>query len=179
MKAQILEKLNDLKTRSGKSYEDVHDALGYATSTIHRWHKGESEPDLDQLTSLVEYYGGSMEKLFAAVGKQELAATQNLGYQGADAMVTHYEARLGAKDEKYALLQEHHAARLDDLQRSHERSVAYLKEEISRLRGELELANRTALNLTSKKYTVFWALIGIIAMLSVLLFIALRTGPIF
>lgn len=179
MKTQILEKLNDLKAQSGKSFENVHEALGYATSTVHRWHKGESVPDMDQLTNLVEFYGGSMEKLFAAVGKQELAATQNIGYQGADAMVEHYEARLLAKDEKYTMAQEYNASRIEDINNNHTRAVEYLKDEIKRLRDELELANRAALNLTSKKYTVFWALIGIIAMLCVLLFIALRTGPIF
>lgn len=178
MKTQILEKLNELKSKSGKSYENVHDALGYATSTVHRWHKGESEPDIDQLTELVEYYGGSMEDLFAAVGKQELMATQTIGYQGADSMVTHYEERLKSKDERYEMLKEHHAERIKTINDNHEKSVQYLKEEIIRLRGELDTANLAAVNLTSKKYIVFWALIGINLILAILLFIALQTGPI-
>jgi len=179
MKTQILEQLNELKRRSGKSLEAAQNDLGYAKSTIQRWHKGESVPDMDQLTSLVEYYGGSMEDLFAAVGKQELTVTQAIGYQGANAMVEHYEERLKAKDEKYALALEHSAIRIEDINRNHEKTVKYLKDDIERLRGELELANRAALNLTSKKYTIFWTLIGIIALLCVLLFIALRTGPVF
>lgn len=158
MKTQILEKLNDLKTKSGKSYEDVHAALGYATSTVHRWHKGESEPDLAQLTALVEYYGGSMDKLFAAVGKQEMAATQAIGYQGADAMVEHYEQRLQAKDEKYELLKDHHSQRIVEINDNHKLSVDYLKKEIERLRGELDIANTAATDLTGKKSIVFWVL---------------------
>lgn len=100
MKDYILAKLNDLKTKSGKSYEAVHDALGYAASTVHRWHKGESDPDLDQLTNLVEFYGGSMQKLFEAVGRQEIAASQETGYQGVTSIAETYEARITAKDEQ-------------------------------------------------------------------------------
>ena len=104
MKAQILDKLNELKHRSGKSFEAVHESLGYAASTVHRWHRGESDPDLNQLTELVEFYGGSMEQLFAAVGKQEMAAAQESGYQGFAAMTESYEAQLKAKDEQIAYL---------------------------------------------------------------------------
>lgn len=186
MKTQILEKLNDLKSQSGKSFEAVHEALGYATSTVHRWHKGESEPDMEQLTALVEFYGGSMEKLFAAVGKQEMTATQTIGYQGADTMVEHYEQRLKAKDEKYELLQEHHKQRIEEINGNHGRAVQYLKDEIGRLRGELDIANQAAVELakaatalTGKKYVVFWALIGINVLLAILLLVALQTGPIF
>lgn len=106
MKAQILDKLNELKHKSGKSFEAVHEVLGYAASTVHRWHNGESSPDLDQLTDLVEFYGGSMDKLFAAVGKQEMAAAQETGYQGVAIMTETYEAQLKAKDEQIAYLNE-------------------------------------------------------------------------
>ena len=104
MKAQILDKLNELKHRSGKSFESVHEALGYAASTVHRWHRGETDPDLDQLTALVEYYGGSMHDLFVVVGKHEMAAAQESGYQGVAAMTESYEAQLKAKDEQIAYL---------------------------------------------------------------------------
>ena len=185
MKTQILEKLNDLKNQSGKSFEDVHNALGFATSTIHRWHKGESTPDIDDLTALVEYYGGSMEDLFAAVGKQELTATQSIGYQGADVMVEHYEARLAAKDEKYALLQEHHTQRIEEINANHERSVAYLKEEIVRLRAERDSARGTSLEVVGKKHFVYRSAIIVsvflaacVAILSVLLYFALKSDAI-
>ena len=186
MKTQILEKLNDLKANSGKSFEAAHEALGYSASTIHRWHKGESEPDLEQLTALVEFYGGSMDILFAAVGKQEMAATQAIGYQGADVMVEHYEQRLKAKDEKYDLLKEHHNQRIEEINSNHGRAVKYLTDEIGRLRGELDIANQAAVDLskaatalTGKKHIVFWVLAGVDALLAVLLYFALRTGPIF
>lgn len=185
MKAQILEKLNELKNRSGKSFENVHDTLGFATSTVHRWHKGESSPDMDQLTALVEFYGGSMEELFAAVGKQELVATQTIGYQGAEAMVEHYEARLAAKDEKYALLKEHHNQRIEEINANHSRVVEYLKAEIDRLRGERDSARGTSLDVVGKKQRVFIVLsvicivMGIaISLLIVLLIIAFKTDAI-
>ena len=104
MKDYILAKLNDLKAKSGKSYEAVHESLGYAISTVHRWHRGESEPDLEQLTSLVEFYGGDMAHLFEVVGRQEIAAAQGTGYQGIATMTETYEARLKAKDEQIEYL---------------------------------------------------------------------------
>lgn len=138
MKEQILVKLNDLKAKSGKSYEAVHDALGYATSTIHRWHRGESEPDLEQLTNLVEFYGGSMEKLFAAVGKLEMTAAQDSGYQGVVALSESYEARLQAKDDLMAQ-QRLYYDNLRDQERGHyERSIEYLKKETDWLRSVIE-----------------------------------------
>lgn len=185
MKTQILEKLNDLKNRSGKSFEAVHDALGFAASTVHRWHKGESVPDIDDLTALVEFYGGSMEDLFAAVGKQEMTATQTIGYQGAEAMVEHYEARLEAKDAMIAQLKEHHAQRIEQEQQHHEKSIEYLKNEIDRLRGERDSARDTSLQVVSKKHTVYQnmfvacIILGVtIVLLIVLLIIAFKTDAI-
>lgn len=193
MKTQILEKLNDLKIKSGKSFEDVHDALGFAASTVHRWHKGESNPDMDQLTSLVEFYGGDMKDLYADVGKQEMTATQDKGYQGADAMVEHYEARLAAKDAICAQLQEHHKQRIEEINDHHEKSVEYLKDEIKRLREErdsarkecsdLEVesvrqvaeAKKTASDITGKKHVVYWVSAALNILLAVGVIIALLT----
>lgn len=185
MKTQILEKLNDLKNQSGKSFEDIHAALGFATSTLHRWHKGESTPDIDDLTALVEYYGGSMEDLFAAVGKQELTATQTIGYQGAEVMVEHFKAQLAAKDEKYAILQAHHEQRIEEINAHHEKSVEYLKSEVERLRGERDSARGTSLEVVGKKHRVFIVLSAIciamgiaISLLIGLLIIAFKTDAI-
>ena len=104
MKAHILAKLNELRAKADKSYEDVHEELGFATSTVRRWHLGRNNPDLDQLTALVEYYGGNMFELFADVGKQEMAAAQESGYLGVAAMTESYEAQLKAKDEQIEYL---------------------------------------------------------------------------
>ena len=129
MKEQILVKLNDLKAKSGKSYEAVHEALGYATSTVHRWHRGESEPDLEQLTNLVEFYGGSMEKLFAVVGKLEMTASQDSGYQGVVAISESYEARLQAKDDLMNQQRLYYERLLEQERGHYERSIEYLKKE--------------------------------------------------
>ena len=138
MKEQILVKLNDLKAKSGKSYEAVHDALGYATSTVHRWHRGESEPDLEQLTNLVEFYGGSMEKLFAAVGKLEMTAAQDSGYQGITAMSESYEARLQAKDDLMEQQRLYYESLREQERQHYEKSIEYLKKETDWLRGVVE-----------------------------------------
>lgn len=185
MKTQILEKLNQWKLQSGKSYEDAHAATGYATSTIHRWHKGESEPDLEQLTTLVEFWGGNMQELFADVGQQEMAATQAIGYQGADVMVEHYEARLVAAKEKYDLLQAHHSQRIEEINANHAKSVEYLKDEIQRLRRERDSARDASLAVVGKKHKVYSALTAIcvimgiaISLLIVLLIVAFKTDAI-
>lgn len=138
MKEQILVKLNDLKAKSGKSYEAVHDALGYAASTVHRWHRGESEPDLEQLTNLVEFYGGSMEKLFAAVGKLEMTAAQDSGYQGITAMSESYEARLQAKDDLMEQQRLYYESLREQERQHYEKSIEYLKKETDWLRGVVE-----------------------------------------
>ena len=185
MKAQMLEKLNDYKRKSGKSLEAVHESLGYATSTVQRWLKGESNPDIEQLESLVEFFGGNMNDLYAAVGKQEMVATENIGYQGAAVMVEHYEQRLRAKDEKYELLKDHHDQRIKEINESHKRSVDYLLKEKDRMEQELDLANKAAVTLaeaaksySGKKHTVFWVMVGVNVLLAILLAIALFTGPI-
>lgn len=185
MKAQVLEKLNDYKRKSGKSLEAVHESLGYATSTVQRWLKGESNPDIEQVEALVEFFGGSMKDLYAAVGKQEMIATEKIGYQGAEVMVEHYEQRLLAKDEKYQLLKDHHDQRIKEINETHKRSVDYLLKENERLKGELDIANNAAVELSKaaaslagKKYTVFWVLVGANVLLAILLFVALSTGPI-
>ena len=142
MKEQILVKLNDLKAKSGKSYEAVHEALGYATSTDHRWHRGESDPDLEQLTNLVEFYGGSMEKLFAVVGKLEMTASQDSGYQGIVAMSESYEARLQAKDDQMAQQRQYYEALMAQQREHYVRSIEYLKKEADWLRTVVENLTR-------------------------------------
>ena len=142
MKEQILVKLNDLKAKSGKSYEAVHEALGYATSTVHRWHRGESDPDLEQLTNLVEFYGGSMEKLFAVVGKLEMTASQDSGYQGIVAMSESYEARLQAKDDQMAQQRQYYEALMAQQREHYVRSIEYLKKEADWLRTVVENLTR-------------------------------------
>ena len=134
MKEQILVKLNDLKEKSGKSYEAVHEALGYAASTVHRWHRGASEPDLEQLTNLVEFYGGSMEKVFAAVGKLEMTAAQDSGYQGVAAISEAYEARLKAKDEQITMLTQQYEQQISKQREEQQRAIDYLKQESEWLR---------------------------------------------
>lgn len=186
MKPRMLKALNDQKKISGKTYDNVQDDLGYARSTVQRWHKGECDPTMEQFETLYEYYGGCMRDLYADVGEQEMRATENIGYQGAEVMVEHYEQRLKAKDEKYELLKDHHNQRIEEINGNHGRAVQYLKDEIGRLRGELDIANQAAVELaksatalTGKKYVVFWVMAGINVLLALLLFIALRTGPLF
>lgn len=181
MKAHILEKLNRLMVDAKKTPEHVHQDLGFAVSTVRRWLKGETSPDLDDLTVMVEYLGGSMDDLFAEVGKQELAAAQTIDYKGTDVLVTQYEARLEALREKHEMLQAHHEQVIKRRDEDHERSVRYLRDEIERLRSEkaklieekdalsaenaatkaymeaeIRKAKATASDIIGKKQAVYW-----------------------
>lgn len=131
MRDHILAKLNELKQKSGKSYEDVHEALGYAVSTLHRWHKGESTPDLDQLADLVEFYGGSMDKLFVDVGRQEMAASQDTGYQGVSTIIDVHKAELQMQADQYA-------KQLQQEREHYMRIISYLQTEIAWLRSTVD-----------------------------------------
>lgn len=186
MKPKMLKALNDQKKLSGKTLVNVQEDIGYARSTVQRWLSGENDPTMEQFETLYEYFGGSLHDLYADVGEQEIRATEKIGYQGAEVMVEHYEQRLLAKDEKCSLLQAHHEQRVKEINESHQKSVEYLKGEIGRLRSELDLANKAAVTLaeaaksySGKKHIVFWTLAAANVVLAVLLFVALRTGPIF
>lgn len=186
MKPKMLKALNDQKKISGKTLDNVQDDLGYARSTVQRWLKGESDPTMEQYETLYEYFGGSMHDLYADVGEQEMRATEKIGYQGAEVMVEHYEQRLVAKDEKYNLLQAHHEQRVAEINETHKRAVDYLLKEKDRMENELALANKAAVTLaeaaksySGKKHVVFWVLAGLNVLLAILLWFALRTGPLF
>lgn len=178
MKTPLIEKLTEFRIESGLSYDKLGDKTGISSSTICRWYKGQGVPSLDEIEMLCDAMGHDITDIFVTIGKQEMVATQNLGYQGAEVMVQHYEARLAAKDEKYNLLQAYHDQRIQEINGNHGRAVEYLKDEIKRLRTELDSARSASLSLAGKKHTVFWALVGIDVIMAILLFIALFTGPI-
>lgn len=178
MKTPLIEKLTDMRRKSGLSYDKLGEKTGISASTINRWYNGQGVPSLDEIELLCDAMGFDIKDIFVTVGKQELTATQAIGYQGAEVMVEHYEARLTAEREKREILQSHHEQRINEINESHAKSVAYLMEEIKRLRGERDSSREASLNLAGKKHTVFWVLVGIDVVMAILLFIALFTGPI-
>ena len=185
MKTPLIEKLTEFRIDCGLSYDKLGDRTGISASTICRWYKGQGVPGLDEIELLCEAMGHDISEIFVTVGKQELVATQTIGYQGAEAMSQHYEARLAAKDEKYALLQEYHTQRIEEINANHSRAVEYLKSEIDRLRGERDSARVASLDVVGKKQKVFIVLSAIciamgiaISLLIVLLIIAFKTDAI-
>lgn len=185
MKTPLIEKLAEYRTESGLSYDKLGDKTGISSSTICRWFKGQGVPSLDEIEMLCDAMGHDIADIFITVGKQEMVATQGIGYQGAEVMVEHYEARLSAKDEKYNLLQSHHEQRINEINDNHSRAIEYLKEEINRLRHERDSARGTSLDVVGKKQRVFIVLsviciiMGIaISLLIVLLIIAFKTDAI-
>lgn len=178
MKTPLIEKLTEYRIESGLSYDKLEQKTGISSSTICRWYKGQGVPSLDEIEMLCDAMGHDISDIFVTIGKQEMVATQNIGYQGAEVMVQHYEARLTAKDELYKQLQDHHSQRIEEINENHKKSVDYLKDEIKRLREERDSARSASLNLAGKKHIVFWVLVGIDVVMAALLCIALFTGPI-
>lgn len=185
MKTPLIEKLTEFRSKSGLSYDKLEEKTGISASTINRWYNGKGVPSLDEIEMLCDAMGFDITDIFITIGKQEMTATQAIGYQGAEVMVEHYEARLKAKDEKYDLLKEHHSQRIEELNGSHKRTIEYLKEEIKRLRNERDSARETSLQVVGKKHRVFGVLavicviMGIaISLLIVLLIIAFKTDAI-
>ena len=185
MKTPLIEKLTEFRSKSGLSYDKLEEKTGISASTINRWYNGKGVPSLDEIEMLCDAMGFDITDIFITIGKQEMTATQAIGYQGAEVMVEHYEARLKAKDEKYDLLKEHHSQRIEELNGSHKRTIEYLKEEIKRLRNERDSARKTSLQVVGKKHRVFGVLavicviMGIaISLLIVLLIIAFKTDAI-
>lgn len=185
MKTPLIEKLTEFRSKSGLSYDKLEEKTGISASTINRWYNGKGVPSLDEIEMLCDAMGFDITDIFVTVGKQEMTATQAIGYQGAEVMVEHYEARLLAKDEKYNLLQAHHDQRIKEISESHTKSIGYLMEEIKRLRGERDSARETSLQVVGKKHRVFGVLavicviMGIaISLLIVLLIIAFKTDAI-
>lgn len=185
MKTPLIEKLTEFRTESGLSFAKLSEKTGFSDTTICRWFKGQGVPSLDEIEVLCEAMGRDIRDIFETVGKLEMTATQNIGYQGADVMVEHYEARLSAKDAMIAQIKEHHAQRIEQEQQHHAKSIEYLKNEIDRLRGERDSARDTSLQVVSKKHKVYQSMfvaciiLGVtIVLLIVLLIIAFKTDAI-
>ena len=174
----------------GKSYDTIASESGISKSTMSRL-VAKRQATMLTLDILAAYFEIG-EEWASIVGEQSrstchLAADIRSELKQIEAVYAEREERfrqqnaerVEALNEHLNLIREHHAVQLQEFNRNHERSVEYLKEEIKRLRSELDIANNAALSVTSKKHTVFWVLAGVDVVLTVLLFIALKTGPIF
>ncbi len=185
MKTPLIEKLTEYRIESGLSYDKLGEKTGISSSTICRWYKGQGVPSLDEIEMLCDAMGHDISDIFITVGKQEMVATQSIGYQGAEVMVEHYEARLTAEREKREMLQSHHEQRIEEINASHDKSVKYLMDEVKRLRFERDSARETSLQVVGKKHKVFRVLsviciiMGVcIALLISLLIVAFKTDAI-
>lgn len=93
MRPILLERLNNQKKISGKSLEAISKITGYSDSTLSRWYKGESTPDMDQLENVYVATGGSLKDLYAEIGEAEVKAAEKFDYKGTDALLAEFEKR--------------------------------------------------------------------------------------
>ena len=188
MKTPLIEKLTEYRIESGFSYDRLAEKTGYSSSTICRWYKGQGVPSLDEIEVLCDAMGHDISDIFITIGKREMVATQNIGYQGADAMVAHYEARLQSKDDQQKMLQEHYKQAIEH----RDKVVDYLKKQVENMqqertqtRAELEAerkraddAEEKAKDMDRKRHNIFWIMGIICSCLSVALVIALFSNSI-
>lgn len=57
------EKLKELRTKYGKTQEDIAKYLEVAPQTIYKYEKGINQPDLNTLSKLAEYFNVSTDYL--------------------------------------------------------------------------------------------------------------------
>lgn len=188
MKTPLIEKLTEYRIESGLSYDKLGERTGISSSTICRWYKGQGVPSLDEIEMLCDAMGHDISDIFVTIGKQELTATQNIGYQGADAMVAHYEARLQGKDDQQKMLQEHHKQAIEH----RDKVIDYLKKQVEimqqdrvQTRSELDAerdradaAEAHVKDMDRKRHNIFWIMGIICSCLSVGLVIALFSNSI-
>lgn len=188
MRIPLIEKLTEYRNECGLSYDKLGEKTGISASTICRWYKGQGVPSLDEIELLCEAMGHDISDIFVTVGKQEMAATQDIDYQGAEAMVAHYEARLQAKDDQRNMLLEHHKQAIEH----RDKVVEYLKKQVEMMqqerintRAELDaereranIAEASVKEMDRKRHNIFWIMGIICSCLSVGLVIALFSNSI-
>lgn len=181
---------------SDKSQAKIASESGISESTISRLlaNRHASRPTLDILAAYFEV-GEAYQKAagahehtcqYAAALCAELQDTRDYYEQKAVSVRTHYEHQIAALREQN-LRQEQERSREREMQaETYDKSTAYLKDIIERLRGELATANAVAQDISAamssymrKKNRVFLVLGVSNILLVVLLYIAIRTAPLF
>lgn len=174
MKTPVLERIYTMKESSKLTNEEIAERMYVSVSTVNRWMAGTIIPGVEQLEKLAEVLGGDISELFAAVGKQELIATQEIKYEGATAMIARYEAQIEAMKERETLCAAHYSADMCLMEEHYKRVASYLKDECSDLhRKNRELMDRAITaekkaddadarchDLYSKRHRVFWAMLA-------------------
>ena len=133
MKQQLIDRLYKLKTRANLTSEDIAERMYVSESTVSRWFSGRITPSIDQLEQLVGVLGGDMTDIFTAVGKQEMLAAQDKGYEGVESITMRYEAQLEAMRERIALCDSHHSTEMQIMQESCDRTLSRMEHELHEL----------------------------------------------
>lgn len=181
---------------SGKSQAKIASESGISESTISRLlaNRHASRPTLDILAAYFEV-GEAYQKAagahehtcqYAAALCAELQDTRDYYEKKAAAVRMHYEQQITMLQDQ-CRRQEQERSREREMQaETYDKSTAYLKDIIDRLRGELITANSVAKDIsaamrgyTHKKNRVFWVLGVSNVLLVILLYIAIRTAPLF
>ena len=195
MKTPLLERLHQMKTRCGLTTEDIADKMYVSDSTVNRWFAGKIIPSLDQLEQLTEVMDGDIMDIFAAVGKQEMLATQDKDFEGAASISARCDAQLASMREKMALCDTHHNAEMQILRESYDRTITHMEHEMQELEqhnAELlaravkaeqlvadaerraDEARAQAKAIEEKRHNVFWGMLGLCVLT---LFVGLLIHP--
>lgn len=88
MKKIYLDFLVEKKNEKRLSYEDMESKVNMSKSKLQRIFTGQADPSITDLEDIVEKaLGARMRDLYARVGEQELAASAELDFKGAQALL--------------------------------------------------------------------------------------------
>lgn len=127
MNQRIVDFLRTTAKEKGLTYEKISERVHLSSSTLCRIFKGQQDPTMDQLHSIVEVgLEAKMSELYAEVGEQEMIAAENDGFKGLDALRAEYEQR-------ESRIRENCTARVEAAEKAREDSIRALTERTNRL----------------------------------------------
>lgn len=160
MRQIYIQKLNELKDESGMSFASLAEKTGISDSTLCRWFQGKGTPSIDDLEKLFDCLGGSMEKLFADVGRSEMHDAEKVDYKGTNALLDEFHRReqiyrescdqqikhqielrqnlQQSFDKTIETITNTHNAALEKRDQTYERSVSHLKGQIVQVQSSFE-----------------------------------------
>ena len=118
-----------LKERKKISFTGLEEMTGISDSTLCRWFKGEGTPSVDELEKVFEAMGSDMREVFAAIGEQEMLASEKVEYKGADALLADFERREAIYRQNCDQSIAHQIELREKLQESFETTIATLAQE--------------------------------------------------
>lgn len=180
-----------LVENSGKSYETIADACNLSKSTISRL-VSKRQATMYTLDQLIAYFerGKDWKEIvgedkshscpLVADVRNELQAIETVYAEREKRILQQCDERVESLRGQLAMLQNHHNQALQKRDETYERSVEYLKSQVtimrserSELQKELDKQTKRADRLDEKQHNVFWGMLALLFLMLLAFFAAL------